>query len=104
MNTDLADPKNGQHVWDKGPDALIDSDLFIASKLDQAVKLRVKDADYKKYPPISIYSMFENTVKINPNHPALVYKKTDSWVHLTYDGYWKMCVKAAKSFIKVIIA
>lgn len=59
-------------VWCNGPDNLCPTDLQFATKLDDAIKVRfASDNSDKKYKPISIYSVFANTVKKNPNHYAL---------------------------------
>ena len=36
-----------------------------------------------------------------PSHPALKYKEDGIWKTITYDGYYELCINAAKSFLKV---
>jgi hypothetical protein len=90
-------------LWSAGPDKLMPAESYYSTKLDQPVKLRLGELDAKKYPPISIYTSFKKTVDMRPDHDALCYKpKPDGpWLQFSYLEYWKMCNKAAKSFIKV---
>lgn len=99
---DLPDETNGE--WNQGPDNLMPADSYFSKKLDQPVLLRSKDIDKAKYPIISIYTAFKQTVDKNPSFPALAHKIDNQWVYFTYEEYWKMCIKAAKSFIKVLIS
>lgn len=87
--------------WSNGPDELVPANSFYANKLDQAVMLRSKPVDEKKYPYRSIYTMFTETRDKIPHQNALAYKHNDQWCFFTYDEYFQMCNKAAKSFIKV---
>ena len=52
-------------------------------------------------PPITVGQMFQETVRKFPSHPALRYKEEGEWKSITYDGYYKLCIRAAKSFLKV---
>lgn len=89
--------------WKSGPDNLCPAESTISSKLTQPVILRLNEIDKKKFPPISIYSVFKKTVSLRPDYDALAYKKdADSpWAKFSFGEYWKMCHKAAKSFMKV---
>ena len=92
------------YEWKSGPDELMLADSFYSNKLNIPVKLRSNGIDAKKYPVMSIYSVFKKTVDQQPNHHALVYKgDNSSYIYLTYNEYWKKCTMAAKSFIKVRI-
>ena len=89
-----------------GPDTILNAYSFTSSKLNQPVKLRLSEVDMEKYPPLSVYTMFKRTVEKMPHHNALAFKATNSqsqWAYFTYEEYWKICNKAAKSFIKVHI-
>jgi hypothetical protein len=90
--------------WNQGPDKIIPSDALFVNKLNQAYKLRIEDLDGKIVPPISIYTMFKRSVDQKPNHDALVFKNSPDggWIRFSLLEYWKICRKAAKSFIKVI--
>ncbi|RNA00070.1 long-chain-fatty-acid-- ligase ACSBG2 [Brachionus plicatilis] len=87
-------------VWKDGPDTLCPADSYFSSSLDQPVLLR-QGTD--KYKPMSIYTMFKNLIDENPFHYALAYKKNlnDDWIKITFNDYWKMCHRAAKSFIQL---
>lgn len=103
----IDETKRGKAEWKNGPDNLCPADSYYSSRLDKPVKLRTSEADLKKYPTISIYTMFKRTVELKPNHPALAYKSnpTDAeYTLVSYGDYWKTCHNAAKSFIKVNLA
>lgn len=52
--------------------------------------------------PISVGAFFKEAVRNYPDTTALAYKGEDGeWVKLTYTQYYDMCVRAAKSFLKV---
>ena len=90
--------------WNLGPDELMPANSYYSCELATPVLLKSKENDAKKYPPISIYTMFKCTVDKKPHHPALGFKPKpeDPWHFFSYLEYWKMCVIAAKSFISVI--
>ena len=92
---------NGE--WDLGPDTLMPAESFYSSRLDVPVILKSKDVDKTKYPIYSIYTVFKQTVTQRPDFPALAQKINNEWFYYSYDSYWKLCHKAAKSFIKVLI-
>jgi hypothetical protein len=89
--------------WSDGPDKLIPTNEYTTTKLSGFVKLRSSDRDMSMFPPISIYTMFKGTVEKKPHHCAMSFKpdKTKPWVNFSYEEYWKISHKAAKSFIKV---
>jgi hypothetical protein len=58
-------------AWNSGPDELCPASSHISVNLTDAIKLRMTNNDYTDYKPISIYSIFRNTVQENGNHPAL---------------------------------
>lgn len=90
--------------WNQGPDKIIPTDSVFVNKLNQASKIRLDELDSKIVPPLSIYTMFKRSVDQKPNHDALVFKNTPDgeWIRFSLLEYWKICRKAAKSFIKVI--
>ena len=51
--------------------------------------------------PISVPTLFQETVKKLPDGLALAHKRKGEWVNWTYKQYYDDVVKAAKSFIKV---
>jgi hypothetical protein len=91
--------------FNSGPDGLYPADSFTSTDLSKGVKLRLNDNTPSKYKPISIYTMFKNTVDKNPDHEALAFKTEPNgpWCKFSYLEYWKTVNKAAKSFIKVNI-
>jgi long-chain-fatty-acid--CoA ligase ACSBG len=98
--------KNGSisvDQWTSGPDRLMPAASYISNKLDQPVKLRFSENDLKRYPPLSIYTIFKKTVDLKPDHDALAYKLTvdGPWLKFSYLEYWKMTHKVAKGFIKL---
>ncbi|CAF0978778.1 unnamed protein product [Brachionus calyciflorus] len=95
--------RTSNYDWKNGPDQLCPADSTMSSQLSQPVRLRLTDLDKVKYPPISIFSMFQRTVKSKPDHDALAYKPTadSEWLKFSFEEYWKMCQKAAKSLIKL---
>ena len=88
-------------AWKSGPDELIPADSFYSQKLDIPVKLRSKEIDQQKYPIMSLFSAFKQTVRQKRDHLALAYKQNNAWVYLTYLEYWNKCARAARSFIRV---
>ena len=58
-------------VWNGGPEELCPANSYLSVNLTDAVKIRMTNNDYTDYKPISIYSVFRNTVQENGNHPAL---------------------------------
>jgi hypothetical protein len=69
-------------------DQLLAADSFTTSDLDKPVKLRLGEYDSKKYPPITVYTMFKQRVEERPDALALGFKpKSDpdrSRVELSY--------------------
>jgi hypothetical protein len=98
----IVESNKKSNEWESGPDELMLANSFYSNKLNIPVKLRSNEIDAKKYPVMSIYTVFKKTVNQQPNHHALVYKgDNSSYIYLTYNEYWKKCTTAAKSFIKV---
>ena len=89
--------------WKDGPDNVCPADSTMSCQLGQPVKLRLTSADEKRYPPVSVYGLFKKLVGFRPHHDALAFKNNieDDWIKFSFDEYWKMCNKAAKSFIKL---
>ena len=49
----------------------------------------------------TVGQLFKETVEKFPMHPALKYKEDETWKTIIYTGYYNLCIKAAKSFLKV---
>lgn len=89
------------HVEPQGPDQLCAANSLYSSDLSAPVLLRSNLNDRTKYLPISIYTMFKKTVDSRPDHRALAYQIDGSWCFYSYKEYWNLCIKAAKSLIKL---
>lgn len=50
---------------------------------------------------ITVGQLFKKTVEKFPKHSALKYKEDGKWKTFTYTKYYDLCVRAAKSFLKV---
>ena len=50
---------------------------------------------------VTVGQLFEHAAARFPMHPALKYKEGGIWKTITYTGYYDLCIKAAKSFLKV---
>ena len=87
-----------------GPDKIVDAPSYTSNKLNQPVKLRLSEQDQAQYPSMSIYTMLKTVADTMPEQNALAFKATSAqtnWVYFNYSEYFKICNKAAKSFIKV---
>lgn len=84
-----------------GPDTVLPASCVYTSKRDEAVKLRMSDTGPLAVKPISIPTMFQETVRKHPQGLALAHKRKGEWVKWTYKQYYDDVIKAAKSFIKV---
>ena len=51
--------------------------------------------------PITIGRMFQEAVEKFPENPALAFKDGDTWTTIIYTDYYNLCIRAAKSFLKV---
>lgn len=62
----------------EGPDKLIETSSYISTKLTDAVKLRSGAVEHglTQVKPISIYSIFQNTVEKAPDKIALGIKQS----------------------------
>ena len=70
----------------------------------QGVDLVVSDAtELEAAAPITLGAMFRKTVEKAPDHPALCFKENQEgeWQTITYAQYYRYCIQAAKSFLKV---
>ena len=69
----------------------------------EPVDFAFNDTKIGSIEPITIGAMFKKTKERFPNHPALAYEVEgkEGWTKITYTEYYDLCVKAAKSFLKV---
>ncbi|KAM4745897.1 long-chain-fatty-acid--CoA ligase ACSBG2-like [Anableps anableps] len=72
-----------------------------SSSRNQAVRLRMEGSGPGSETPITVHQMFLETVESFGDHPALISKKGDQMVTLTWRQYYEQCRAAAKSFLKL---
>ena len=68
---------------------------------DEVVDLAVGETGIEAEKPVTVGQLFKDAVARFPMHPALKYKEDRIWKIITYTGYYDLCIKAAKSFLKV---
>ncbi|KAG9354120.1 hypothetical protein JZ751_012244, partial [Albula glossodonta] len=81
--------------------ALAPAEQLWSTSRDCAVKLRVSKSGPGSEAPMTIYQMFQETVRNYGGRPALAAKKDGNWEMLTYREYYRQCRAAAKSFLKL---
>lgn len=52
--------------------------------------------------PITVSQLFQATKERSPDHPALRYKDNGVWKSTSFAEYYAVCIKTAKSFLKVM--
>ena len=65
------------------------------------MELTIGKSDIEAEEPVTVGQLFRDVVARFPKHPALKYKEDGIWKAITYTGYYGLCIKAAKSFLKV---
>ena len=68
---------------------------------DMGVEVAIGESGINAVEPITVGQLFKKSVKRFSMHPALKYKEDGTWKSITYTGYYNLCIKAAKSFLKV---
>ena len=68
---------------------------------DEKVDLAAGESGIEAEEPMTVGQLFKRAVEIFPKHPALKYKEDGIWKTITYIEYYHLCIKAAKSFLKV---
>ena len=53
--------------------------------------------------PVTIGEVFRKTRDEYPDLAALCTKEGDTWNKITYSQYYNLCIRAAKSFLKVCV-
>ena len=51
--------------------------------------------------PTTVGAVFREAVRRIPDNDALRYEEEGEWKAISYKQYYDLCVKAAKSFVKV---
>lgn len=85
----------------KDLDDLAPATDYVVTKRDQAVKLRMSQKGPGSEKPLTVPSMFYQTVQRVPNHPAIAVKRGGIWIQWTYQQYFSDTQKAAKALIKL---
>lgn len=85
----------------QGPDTVIDTENIMTWHRDEAVKIQLTTEGPASSKPLSIPTVFADTVKKLPNHPALAVKRDKQWKQWTYQEYSNDVMKVAKAFIKL---
>ena len=68
---------------------------------DDVVDLAIGESGIEAEEPMTVGQLFKDVVERFPMHPALKYKEDGTWEIITYTHYYNLCMKAAKSFLKV---
>ena len=68
---------------------------------DEKVDLAIGESGIEAEEPMTVGQLFKDAVARFPTHPALKYKEDGIWKTITYTEYYDLCIKAAKSFLKV---
>uniref|UniRef100_A0AAR2J5U6 long-chain-fatty-acid--CoA ligase n=1 Tax=Pygocentrus nattereri TaxID=42514 RepID=A0AAR2J5U6_PYGNA len=77
------------------------AEQYWSTEREKAVKLKMAESGPGSEPPLTVHQMFQDTVDKYGDHPALRWKKDDTWLTLTYREYQQQCRMAAKSFLKL---
>lgn len=87
----------------EGPDMVQPAEDLSTWLRDAGVKLRIGTSGPAAREPISIISMFRNTLKKFPDHTAMGVKRTkdSDWLTWTYKEYYDDVWRAAKAMIKL---
>ena len=78
-----------------GPNQVLDTECFITTKADGAVKLRI-DKDDQNFAPESIPGMLIKASEDAPDVIALSVKRDDKWLNWTYQEYLQGNLKILK--------
>ena len=75
---------------------------YSTSRPDEAVDIAMGESGLAAAEPLTVGEMMQRTVVRVPHHVALRYKISGgSWRDVTYRDYYRQCLSAAKSFLKV---
>ncbi|XP_069482840.1 long-chain-fatty-acid--CoA ligase ACSBG2-like isoform X1 [Ambystoma mexicanum] len=75
------------------------ADCLWTTARDGAVRLRMEETGIAAEPPITTLQLFQRTVQLCGNKPALATKRGGQWETTTYLQYYQQCRAAAKSFL-----
>ena len=68
---------------------------------DGVVDLAIGEKGIEAEEPMTVGQLFKDAVDRFPKNPALKYKEDGKWKDISYKEYYDLCIKAAKSFLKV---
>ena len=87
---------------ENGPDQILPAENITTTDPEGCVKIRDHFDETLEYlPPISVISMFRNTVVNHGERNALRVKRNGIWQEWTYKMYWNEAKIVAKAFIKL---
>lgn len=70
-------------------------------EISRPLEIQVGKEGYAAAAPVTVGQLFRATKESFPDNVALSWKEGDSWKKTTYTEYYELCVRAAKSFLKV---
>ena len=75
---------------------------YFSLQPDDPVELLIGKSGVAAVEPTTVGAFFKDSVERFPSTPALAFKGADGqWNGVTYTQYYNLCVRAAKSFLKV---
>ncbi|XP_021368563.1 long-chain-fatty-acid--CoA ligase ACSBG2-like [Mizuhopecten yessoensis] len=100
-NNNTVDEQNGENGYVRKIDDVMSAKALWTTDPSVAIKLRCGDTGPQSDDPITVVSVFEETVKKLPKGLALAVKRNGDWVKWTYEEYYNDVRIAAKAFIKL---
>ena len=67
----------------------------------EPVEILMGDTELTAAEPVTIGQMFKSICERFPDHAALMYKVGEAYEAITYKQYYDLCIRVAKSYIKV---
>ncbi|XP_021368675.1 long-chain-fatty-acid--CoA ligase ACSBG2-like isoform X2 [Mizuhopecten yessoensis] len=92
---------NGSTLKRSSIDDLLPATAQYTTSREDAVKLRMDDTGPGVMKPLTVHTVFKNTVDKAPNTIALGVKRDGAWVKWTYKQYYDDVRRVAKGFIKL---
>ncbi|CAL8126075.1 unnamed protein product [Orchesella dallaii] len=86
--------------YTEGPDQILPSTAIYTWHRDGAVRIStLGHGELAKKTPISVPTMFRNSVEKKPGRAALAVKRNGKWIKWTYEEYYRDVRNVAKAFI-----
>ncbi len=92
--------KKESEVKEKEEKVLV-REVFRSTQPNMGVNIAMGKSGIESVAPTTVGNMLKESCKNFSERPGLAYKKDDNWVKVSFNEYYKNCIKAAKSFIKV---